>query len=86
MMIKKVEFFLLRVQLGKPRISGVFLRFKPLFCQSTPTNTTKVAEQFYLGVLRHPTKFQAKILTRKFYSLEENQNIQLMLSQMFGLF
>jgi len=36
-----------------------------------PVNThelPQVAEQMFVGVLQHPTKFQAGILTRKFYS------------------
>jgi len=49
-----------------------FLRFKPLFYQSTLTNPTKAAEQVYLGVLQYPTKFQAKILTGKLYSCKKS--------------
>jgi len=51
----------------------VFLRFKPLFCQSTLTNSTEVADSVYLGVLQHPTKFQAKILTGKLYSWKKSK-------------
>jgi len=36
---------------------GGILRFKPHFCQSAPTTPTKRAENVYLGVLQHPTKF-----------------------------
>jgi len=39
MMIKKVEKFVVGVQWGKNQ-GFRFLRFKPLFCQSTPTNPT----------------------------------------------
>ena len=39
---------------------GVFLRFKPLFCQSVPTNLAKVAEKVFFGVVQLPTKYQAK--------------------------
>jgi len=43
----------------------VFLPFKPLFCQSGPTNPIKVEEQVFLGDLEQATKFKAKILTGK---------------------
>jgi len=33
------------------------LQFKLLFCQSTLTNSLKVAEQVFVGVLQHPTVF-----------------------------
>jgi len=46
---------------------GAILGFKPLFCQSLPTNPTKLAEKVCFGVLQHLTKFQANILTEKFY-------------------
>jgi len=46
---------------------GGILRFKPLLCQPAPTNPTKVAKKVKLGVLQHPTKFQAKILTVIFF-------------------
>jgi len=49
---------------AKTKNFGFVLRFKPLFCQSTSTNPTKVAEQVYLAVLQHPTK----LMTGKFYS------------------
>jgi len=31
------------------------------------TNPTKLAKKVYFGVLQHPSKFQAKISTGKFY-------------------
>jgi len=45
----------------------VFFAVQATFLQPTPTNPTKVAEEVYLSVLQHPTKYQAKILTEKFY-------------------
>jgi len=45
----------------------VILRFKPLLCHQASINPTKLAEKVYFGVLQHPTKFQLKILTGKFY-------------------
>jgi len=35
---------------------------------STLKNRLKVTEQVFLGALQHPTKFQAKILTGKYFS------------------
>jgi len=66
MMIEKV--FLVGVQEGKTTDFVDILRFKPLFYQSAIMNPTKLTEKVYLGVLQHPTNFQAKILTGKFYS------------------
>jgi len=53
---------------------GEVLRFKPLFWQSVPTNSTEVLENMFFGVLHHPTKFEAKILTRKFYLWRKEKN------------
>jgi len=36
---------------------GRGLQFKLLFCQSTLTNSLKVTEQVFVGVLQHPTVF-----------------------------
>jgi len=64
--------------LGVPRGKNLgfraILRFKLLICQSVATNSTKLAKKVYLGVLQHPTKFQAKIMAGKFI-WEKNQNI-----------
>jgi len=50
MMITNVEFFLGAQSNGaKTSDFGGELRFKPLFCQSVPTNPTKVAEKVYLA-------------------------------------
>jgi len=69
MMIKKVDTsFLGGAKGAKTSGFGAILRFKPHFHQSVPTKLAEV----YFGVLQHPTKFQAKILTNKFY-LEKNQ-------------
>jgi len=69
MVVKKVEtFFGGWSKRAKNTDFGKFLRFKPLFCQQPPTNPTKVTEKVYLGVLQHPTKIEAEILTGKFYS------------------
>ena len=67
MMIKKVDIFLMGGTTGRKQWISFFLRFKPLFFQSGPTNPTKVAEQVYLSVLQHPTEFQAKMLTGNFF-------------------
>jgi len=37
--------------------------------------STKVAEKVYLDVLQHPTKFQAKLLTGKFYLCGKQRNL-----------
>jgi len=68
MMNKKVEICFCWWSNGAKTMDFIFLRFKSLFCQSIPTNPPKVAEEVCLSVLQHPTKFQAKILTGKFYS------------------
>jgi len=67
MIIKNVEKFLVGAKMAISKYFGVFLRFKPPFCQSVPTNPTKVAEQEFLGVLQHPAKVKAKIFAGKFY-------------------
>jgi len=61
--------FLVGVQRGKNQ-GFHFSWFNPLFCQSTPINPTKVAEQVYLGILQHPTKLQAEMLEN--FILDEN--------------
>ena len=67
MMIKKVEnVFGVGGNVEISKDFGVFLRLKPLFFPPVPTNTTKGAEQVFLGVLQHPTKL-ANISTGKFY-------------------
>jgi len=53
---------------------GGILRFKPRFCQPAPANPTKLAKNVYWGVLQHPTKFQAIILTGNFHS-RKNSNV-----------
>jgi len=67
MMITKVEMFIVRGFKGAKITDFVLFRFKPLFCQSVPTNRTKLAEKM-LGVLQNPIKFQTKILTENLYS------------------
>jgi len=75
MIIKKVDTsFLGGAKGAKTSDFGAILRFKPLICQSVATNPIKLAEKLYFCVLQLPTKFQAKILTGKFY-LGRNQNI-----------
>jgi len=68
MMIKNAEivFWWGSMRAKRTDFGGV-LRSKQLFSQSVPTNPTKVAKKVYVGVLQHPTKFQAKILTGTFY-------------------
>ena len=69
MMIKQIDTSFLGGNKGaKPSNFGAIFRFKPLFCLSVPTNLRKRAEMVYFSVLQHPTKFQAKMLTGKFYS------------------
>ena len=49
---------------AKYRISGLFWgsnHFSAGQHLPAPTNHTKLSEKVYLGVLQHPTKFQAKI-------------------------
>jgi len=73
--IKKVDTSFLGVaKREKNSDFRAILRFKPLICQSVDTTPTKLAESVYFGVLQLPNKFQAKILTGKFY-LGKNQNI-----------
>ena len=68
MMITKVEMFIVRGFKGAKITDFVLFRFKPLFCQSVPTNRIKLAEKMYLGVLQNPIKFQTNLLTENFYS------------------
>jgi len=75
MMIKKVEISFGREPKGAKNMDfGGILRFKQLFCQSAPTSPTKRAEMMLLGVLQHPTKFQAEILTQKLNSWIKSKN------------
>jgi len=68
-MIKKVEISFGGEPKGARNTDfGGIWSFKQLFCQSAPTTPTKRSEMMLLGVLQHPTKFQAEILTQKFYS------------------
>jgi len=67
MMIKKVTTFGGGSKEAKTTNFGGILRFKPLFWQPAPTNPTKLAEKLYLSVLQHPTIFQSKIFTGKYY-------------------
>jgi len=85
MMIKKVEFFLLRVQLGKPRISGVFCGSSHFSASQHPRTPPKLQNSSIWVSYDIPPNFKPRYWHENF-SLEENQNIQLMLSQMFGLF
>jgi len=55
-------------QTGLNPRSFVFLSLKPLFCQLSLTKRLEVAEQVFLGILQHPTKFQAKTFTGKYFS------------------
>ena len=74
MMIKKVEnVFGVGGNVEISKDFGVFLRLKPLFFPPVPTNTTKGAEQVFLGVLQHPTKL-ANISTGKFYLWRKSKN------------
>jgi len=62
-MIKKVETCWVGVHEGKNHGFRFFL----LLCSSASSNTTKHAKKVCWSVLQHPTEFQAKILTGKFY-------------------
>jgi len=64
---KKLKFVLVGGSKEEKNMNFVFSRFKTLFCQSTLTNPTKVAEKLHWGVLQHSTKFQAKIMKGRFY-------------------
>jgi len=86
MMIKKVEKNLGGGQMGQYPNCWVFLMFKLLFWQSVFTNPTKVAENVYLGVLQHPIKFQAKILTGKILFVKKLKNSSSWQSYFLGLF
>jgi len=67
-MIKKVDISLLgRAQGTKTPDFGAISRLKPLFCQDAHRTPTKPAKKVYFGVLQHPSVFQAKLLTGKFY-------------------
>jgi len=68
MMIKKLKLLLVGGPRGQNHGFRGILRFKPLFCQSALTTPTKLAENVYLGFLQHLIKFNAEILTGKFYS------------------
>jgi len=85
MMIKKVEIFWWGSNVEK-NMDFFFLRFKPLFCQSTPTNITKVAAQVHLGVLQHPHQFSSENIDRKILFLKKIKISTRWLSQFFGLF
>jgi len=53
MMIKKLKIFSVGGKTGQyPKILWCFFRFNPLFCQSVPTNPTKVTKQLFLDVLQ----------------------------------
>ena len=65
MIIKNVKFSFGGESKGAKNTDfGGILRFKLLLCQSAPTTPTKRAEMMLLGVLQHPTNFQAEILTQ----------------------
>ena len=72
-MIKLVEIFLLGSPAGKKTTISFFCGSSHFFCQSPPTNSTKVAEKVYLGVFQYPTTFQTKILTGKVYSWRKSK-------------
>jgi len=63
MMIKKVDTYFLGVPRGqKHRIWGLFWGLSNLSaCRYY--HQPKLAEKVHFGVLHHPTKFEAKILT-----------------------
>jgi len=85
-MIKKVESSFGGVKGGKNTHIGSILGFKPLFCQSALTTLNKLAEKVYLGVLQHPTKFQAEILTGKVLYLNKIKKSTRRTNYFLGLF
>jgi len=85
-MITKVEIFHGGGPTGKKLLISFFLRFKPFLCKSVPMKRTKVREKAYLGVLQHPTMFQAKTSTEKCIFLKKIKKSSKWLSQFFGIF
>jgi len=74
MMITKVEMFIVRGFKGAKITDFVLFRFKPLFCQSVPTNRTKLAEKCIWVSYKIPSNFKPKYW-QKIFILEKNQNM-----------